>query len=131
MLAAFQREPAPGDRFQRIYIYGHHTPYRVGEVDTGELDVLASSDVRDDVIDAIKQVQADRDAYRAALEVSEFQRIGRKYPKGIPKDVARLLRSRITKDVNAYEQGLLIEFANIEIKSGAPWSKVVGIWVAS
>lgn len=130
-LAAYRAEPAPDDSLQRIYIYGHHTPYRAGEVDKGELDVLAASDVRGDVIDALKKIQADRDAYRAQLEVDEFARMGKKYPKGIPKDVARLLRRRITTSVNEYEQGLFVEFANVEIASAAPWKRVVGIWVAS
>lgn len=130
-LAAYRQRPAPDDSFQRIAIYGHHTPYRAGETDTGELDVLAASDVRGDIIDALKRIQADRDAMRAQLEFSEFARMNQKYPRGIPKDVARLLRSRITKQVNAYEQELLIEFANVEIPSAAPWTRVVGFWVAN
>lgn len=118
------------DRMQRISIFGHYQPYRAGQSDT-ELGVLAASDVRGDAMDALRIIEADKQAYRAQLETDVFSTFNARYPRGIPKKTATLLRRRITEEVKAYEQARLIEWANVEIKSGAPWSRVAGIWVAS
>lgn len=125
-LEAFRLEPKADDRFQRIYIYGHHAPYRAGESDLRpELDVLAGSDVRGDAMDALRAAQADYEAQRALIEMDYAPRI-----QAAPSAVKSVLRREMRRDIAAYEQGLLIEWANVEIKSGAPWRRVAGIWVA-
>lgn len=112
---------------QRVYIYGHHTPYRVGEVDRGELDVLAASDVRGDVQQALMDIRALREDRRQDLWGDFYSRFGPNPPVQILSAHRRAIKNEIAR----YEQELLVGFANVEIPSGAPWKKVVGIWVAS
>lgn len=112
---------------QRIYIYGQHTPYRVGEVERGELDVLAAKDQRGALLRALSEIQARREDRRLDLWNDFFTRFGPNPPVQILSAHRRAIRNEIAR----YEQELLREFANVEIRSAAPWGKVVGIWVAS
>ena len=126
-LAAFANEPKASDQFQRIAIYGWHTPYRAGEVDANELDTLGASAPRGDFVAGLREIQNLRDLRHNAMIQDFYGRFGPNPPIQIESAHMRAIKQETAR----YEQELLREWANVAIPSAAPWKKVMAIWVAS
>lgn len=123
-LAAFQNEPMSGNRKQRMYIYGAHASYRKGQ-DQRYADVLASANRRGPMVRRLTEIKADVDAYEAQAELESLQYYGVSSLSELSKDA----RQELTRDVRAYEQSLMVDFATRQM--GHEYSRVLGIWVAS
>lgn len=117
-LQALANEPGARNAKTRIYIYGVH------ESQPKNLDVKASASRRGDMEDDLRAIQADKQAQEALIRME----YARAYPHP-PAAVANMIERQIKRDVAAYEQARMVEFATEQM--GFSYSRVLGIWVAS
>lgn len=119
-LAAFRNEPGANNLKQRVYVYGVDLQSRPKELGIG-----ASATRRGPAVRRLEQIAADVEAYRVQAEINLANRLG---ADPLPQ-IASMLRREMEKDVRAYEQGLMVDWASRQM--GRRYSRVVGIWVAS
>lgn len=124
ILAALANEPGAPDADMRVYTYGAHEKYRASH-EPDKAGVLASVGRRSALVDEMRAIQADRDAYRAELELAAAQRFG----VSPPVQIASMLKREINTSVAKYEQQAIVDFMSDQM--GHKYTRVLGVWISS
>lgn len=117
-LQALANHPGAYDERVRIYIYGVH------QSRPQDVDVKASAGDRGPMRDALEAIDADVAAYRAQANIDARAR----YSGSIPYAVELSIRRDVEKDVRAYEQSRMVQFATDQM--GYDYKRVLGVWIA-
>lgn len=132
-LAALNNAPKPPTASQRFSFFGVHTEVEGSPSDENEADVKGSAIQYGKAQQDLQGIQADVEAYKAQAAIDEWARINARYRGKVPKDVASLVKRRISlglPNVKAYEQSLMREWAGDVMGFGYDYSVLLGVVVA-